>query len=124
MYFESNIMKKILVAEDTDSNFLLLSIILRKEYEVIRAVNGEEAISKFKEVNPDMILMDIKMPIMDGLTATKEIRKIDTNIPIIALTANAYDSDKEKAYEAGCNNYMAKPIMTNKLREMISSYFN
>ena len=64
------------------------------------------------------------MPIMDGLTATKEIRKIDTNIPIIALTANAYDSDKEKAYEAGCNNYMAKPIMTNKLREMISSYFN
>ncbi len=117
-------MKKILVAEDTDSNFLLLSIILRKEYEVIRAVNGEEAISKFKEVNPDMILMDIKMPIMDGLTATKEIRKIDTNIPIIALTANAYDSDKEKAYEAGCNNYMAKPIMTNKLREMISSYFN
>ena len=117
-------MKKILVAEDTDSNFLLLSIILRKEYEVIRAVNGEEAISKFKEVNPDMILMDIKMPIMDGLIATKEIRKIDTNIPIIALTANAYDSDKEKAYEAGCNNYMAKPIMTNKLREMISSYFN
>ena len=117
-------MKKILVAEDTDSKFLLLSIILRKEYEVIRAVNGEEAISKFKEVNPDMILMDIKMPIMDGLTATKEIRKIDTNIPIIALTANAYDSDKEKAYEAGCNNYMAKPIMTNKLREMISSYFN
>ena len=117
-------MKKILVAEDTDSNFLLLSIILRKEYEVIRAVNGEEAISKFKEVNPDMILMDIKMPIMDGLTATKEIRKIDTNIPIIALTANPYDSDKEKAYEAGCNNYMAKPIMTNKLREMISSYFN
>lgn len=117
-------MKKILVAEDTDSNFLLLSIILRKEYEVIRAVNGEEVISKFKEVNPDMILMDIKMPIMDGLTATKEIRKIDTNIPIIALTANAYDSDKEKAYEAGCNNYMAKPIMTNKLREMISSYFN
>ena len=117
-------MKKILVAEDTDSNFLLLSIILRKEYEVIRAVNGEEAISKFKEVNPDMILMDINMPIMDGLIATKEIRKIDTNIPIIALTANAYDSDKEKAYEAGCNNYMAKPIMTNKLREMISSYFN
>ena len=117
-------MKKILVAEDTDSNFLLLSIILRKEYEVIRAVNGEEAISKFKEVNPDMILMDIKMPIMDGLTASMEIRKIDTNIPIIALTANAYDSDKEKAYEAGCNNYMAKPIMTNKLREMISSYFN
>ena len=116
-------MKKILVAEDTDSNFLLLSIILRKEYNVVRAVNGEEAIKMYKEENPDMILMDIKMPIMDGLTATMEIRKIDKNIPIIALTANAYDSDREKAYEAGCNNYMAKPIMTNKLREMVSSYF-
>ena len=116
-------MKKILVAEDTDSNFLLLSIILRKEYVVVRALNGEEAISKYKEENPDMILMDIKMPIMDGLTATMEIRRIDKNIPIIALTANAYDSDREKAYEAGCNNYMAKPIMTNKLREMITSYF-
>ncbi len=117
-------MKKILVAEDTDSNYLLLSIILRKEYEVIRALNGEEAITKYTEINPDMILMDIKMPIMDGLTATKEIRKINKEIPIIALTANAYDSDRDKAYEAGCNNYMAKPIITNKLREMISSYLD
>lgn len=115
-------MKKILVAEDTESNFLLLSIILRKEYEVLRAHNGEEAVEICREAKPDMILMDIKMPVMDGLVATKEIRTFNPNIVIIALTANAYDSDREKAYEAGCNNYMAKPVMAGKLREMIKEY--
>lgn len=64
-------MKKILVAEDTESNYLLLSIILRKEYEVHRAHDGQEAIEKFESCRPDMILMDIKMPVMDGLEATK-----------------------------------------------------
>lgn len=115
-------MKKILVAEDTESNYLLLSIILRKEYEVFRAYNGEEAIALCREQDPDMVLMDIKMPVMDGLEATRQIRKFNPNIVIIALTANAYDSDREKAYEAGCNNYMAKPVVANKLREMIKEY--
>ncbi|MGL4852018.1 MAG: response regulator [Phocaeicola sp.] len=115
-------MKKILIAEDTDSNFLLLSIILRKEYEVIRALNGQEAVEMHKEQKADLILMDIKMPLMNGLDATKAIREFDKEITIVALTANAYDSDREKAYEAGCNNYMSKPIMTNKLREMIKGY--
>ena len=107
-------MKKILVAEDTESNFLLLSIILRRDYEILRAFNGAE--------HPDLILMDIKMPVMDGLEATKVIRTFNEEIVIIALTANAYDSDREKAYLAGCNNYMAKPVMAAKLREMIHSY--
>lgn len=115
-------MKKILVAEDTESNFLLLSIILRKQYEVLRAYNGEEAIILCREEKPDLILMDIKMPIMDGLEATKQIRRFNTQITIIALTANAYDSDREKAYEAGCNDYMAKPVVASKLREMIEHY--
>lgn len=115
-------MKKILVAEDTESNFLLLSIILRKEYEILRAHNGEEAVSVCREAKPDMVLMDIKMPVMDGLEATKQIRTFDAAIVIIALTANAYDSDREKAFEAGCNDYMSKPVMAPKLREMISHY--
>ena len=92
-------MKKILVAEDTESNYLLLSIILRKEYEVYRAHDGQEAIEKFEGCRPDMILMDIKMPVMDGLSAAKNIRAMKRDdsmrIPIMAMTANAYDEDKK-----------------------------
>ena len=116
-------MKKILVAEDTESNYLLLSIILRKEYEVYRAHDGQEAIEKFEGCRPDMILMDMKMPNLNGLDATKIIRELSPGIPIIALTANAYDSDRDKAFEAGCDDYMAKPIMAPALREMIEKYF-
>ena len=86
-------MKKILVAEDTESNFLLLSIILRKDYEILRAFNGAEAVEICRAEHPDLILMDIKMPVMDGLEATKVIRTFNEEIVIIALTANAYDSD-------------------------------
>lgn len=95
-------MKKILVAEDTESNFLLLSIILRRDYEILRAYNGEEAVEICRVDQPDLILMDIKMPVMDGLEATKNIRTFNKDIVIVALTANAYDSDREKAYLAGC----------------------
>ena len=112
--------KKILVAEDTDSNFLLVSIILRKEYTVLRAYNGIEATDVYKKEQPDLIL--IKMPEMDGLEASRAIRDIDPEIPIIALTANAFDSDKQKAIDAGCNDYMAKPIVVGQLTAMIKKY--
>ena len=82
-------MKKILVAEDTESNFLLLSIILRRDYEILRAFNGAEAVEICRAEHPDLILMDIKMPVMDGLEATKVIRTFNEEIVIIALTANA-----------------------------------
>ena len=115
-------MKTILIAEDTDSNYLLLTIILRKKFNLIRAVNGQETIELFKEKKPDIILMDIKMPVMDGLCATREIRKDDAEIPIIALTANAFDSDRQKSFDAGCSDYMAKPIIAADLLEMIKKY--
>jgi CheY-like chemotaxis protein len=115
-------MKKILIAEDTDSNYLLLSIILRKDYELSRALTGTEAVKLFAEWKPDLILMDIKMPDMDGLEATRIIRRTDVDIPIVALTANAYDSDREKSLEAGCNSYMAKPVNATKLREMLTAF--
>lgn len=117
-------MKKILIAEDTDSNFLLLSIILRKEYEIIRAYNGLEAVEMCRSELPDLILMDFKMPLMDGLQATREIRKFNKDIVVIALTANAYDSDREHAYDAGCNDYMSKPVAPNELRSKLRSYFD
>ncbi len=115
-------MKTILIAEDTDSNYLLLNIILRKKYNLIRAFDGEEAVRLFQANRPDIILMDMKMPVMDGLAATREIRKEDQNITIIALTANAFDSDRQKSIDAGCTDYMAKPIIASELLELIGRY--
>nr|WP_255490090.1 response regulator [Bacteroides sp. 214] len=112
----------ILVAEDTDSNFFLLTSIIRDKYKLIRAYNGLEAIEMYKTEKPDLILMDVSMPEMDGLTATREIRKTDWEIPIIAVTAFAFDSDKKKAIDAGCNDYMSKPIKAGYLLEKIAEY--
>lgn len=115
-------MKRILIAEDTDSNYLLLSIILRKEYEIIRAMNGKEAVDICRNDRPDLVLMDFKMPVMDGLEATRQIRSFDRDLPIIALTANAYDSDREHAFEAGCDDYMSKPVSAVALRELLTRF--
>lgn len=115
-------MKTILIAEDTDSNYLLLSIILRKKFQLVRALNGKEAIDLFLKERPELILMDLKMPVMDGLEATRTIRRMDANIPIIALTANAFDSDRQKSIEAGCSDYMSKPIIASELIMMVGKY--
>lgn len=115
-------MKTILVAEDTDSNYLLLNIVLRKKYNLLRAMDGKQAVEMYHECKPDLILMDIKMPVMDGLEATCEIRKTDSDIAIIALTANAFDSDRQKALAAGCSDYMAKPIIAADLLGLMERY--
>ena len=73
-------------------------------------MNGEQAVAMVKEYKIDLLLMDMKMPVMDGLTATAEIRKFDTNIPIVALTAHAFESDKVAALKSGCNDYLVKPV--------------
>ncbi|GAB1360266.1 ATP-binding protein [Porphyromonadaceae bacterium] len=109
----------ILVAEDTDSNYLLISTFLRDQYQMIRARNGIEAIQLYSTHSPKLILMDIKMPQMNGLEAIGHIREVDKNIPIIVLTAFAYDDDKTKALEAGANLYLAKPLNQKELKEGI-----
>ncbi len=109
----------LLIAEDTDSNYLLLSLMLKKEYEVIRAGNGEEAVRLCEQVQPDAVLMDIQMPVMDGLKATRQIRGNGSQVPIIAVTAYAYDRDRQKALEAGCNEYLAKPLTGDTLRQTL-----
>ena len=103
-------MKRILVAEDNDSNYLLMTFILKGHYEFLRASDGQEAVDKASTEHPDLILMDLKMPRMDGLTATKQIKGMLPNLPIVALTANAFDTDRHKAMEAGCDAFLAKPV--------------
>lgn len=114
--------KVILIAEDVNSNFLLLKAMIGKEYDLVRAVNGKEAIELNKTVHPDLILMDIKMPEMDGLEATRIIRQEDKNIPIIALTAFAFESDKAEAFAAGCNDFLTKPVSIEQLKKALGKY--
>lgn len=114
----------ILVAEDTESNYLLISTILKKEYILIRARNGVEAIKLFEQMNPDIILMDIKMPEMNGIEATRIIRKSNQTVPIIAITAFAFDQDKQRALDAGCTDYIAKPIHAETLKKRLIELIN
>ena len=108
---------KLLVAEDNESNFLLVMTILKRDYQIIHALDGLEAIQKYRQYSPDAILMDLKMPNMDGLEATREIRKLNTCIPIIVVSAFAFDSDKQEASAAGCTDYLTKPIDARLLKE-------
>lgn len=112
----------ILIAEDTDSNFDLLNAILGKTYKLIRARDGMEAVTLFDEVAPDLILMDIKMPNLDGLEATKIIRELSAHVPIIAQSAYAYEHDRKAAQEAGCNDFLSKPISQTKLKETLKKW--
>lgn len=112
----------ILIAEDTDSNYELLKVILGKEYQLERALDGMEAVTLFEKVKPDLILMDIKMSNLDGLEATKIIRELSATVPIIIQSAYAFEHDRKKAEEAGSTDFIAKPIAQSKLREMIKKY--
>lgn len=111
----------ILVAEDNASNYKLVETILGKEYDLIHAWDGLEAVELFKKCNPQLILMDINMPQMNGYEATREIRKLSTSVPIVALTAYAYASDAQKTHEAGMDAYMSKPINAKQLKDMVSN---
>lgn len=115
-------MKKILVAEDNDSNWMLMTYVLKRNYEPVRACNGEEAVKMALTGEYALIIMDLKMPVMDGLEATRQIKQVMPDLPIIALTANAFDSDRQAAFEAGCDNFMSKPVGAENCLKLIASY--
>ena len=114
----------ILVAEDDDSNFKLIKAIIGKKCDIEWAKNGEEMVQLFQEhqYSASAILMDIKMPLMNGLEATKIIRESNTEIPIIMQTAYAFSSDKENAMKAGATEVLVKPITLSILRTTLSKY--
>lgn len=119
--------KKILLVEDNEMNRDMLSRrLMRKGYEVVLAVDGNDGVAKAQSENPDLILMDMSLPVLDGWEATKLLKTFPvTNvIPIIALTAHAMAGDREKAIEAGCDDYDTKPIELPRLLEKMEKLLN
>lgn len=113
---------KILVVEDNDRNRRLLKILLKaRGYEVVEASTGKEAMDYLDSQHPDLILMDIQLPNVDGLALTKQIKGNDKtkDIPIIAVTAYAMKGDKERILDSGCDAYVSKPIDTQELPKII-----
>ena len=115
-------MKTILVAEDNDSNYILMTYILKHDYAFQRAKNGQEAVDMVRSGHFDLVLMDMKMPVMDGLQATKAIKELSPELPVIALTANAFESDRQLALGAGCNDFLSKPVNSAKCLETIAKF--
>jgi CheY-like chemotaxis protein len=118
-------MKKILLVEDNETNMYLFSRILRKGgYEVIPATHGEEGVRMAAKEKPDLILMDIQLPDMDGLEATKRIRDSEAGgeVPIVALTSYAMAGDRKKALAAGCTGSIEKPINPDTFLAEIEKY--
>jgi len=115
-------MKTILVVEDEDSNYELVKIVLQKRYRLLRAHNGIEAVQMNEDEHPALILMDIRMPGMNGLDATRIIKEVSHDTPIIALSAYAFDEDIRQAKAAGCDEFMSKPFRVENLIEMVRKY--
>lgn len=117
-------MPKILLVEDNELNRDMLSRRLaRKGYEVVCALDGGEGVSMAASENPDLILMDMSLPVMDGWEATRQLKSQDATkaFPIIALTAHAMEGDKQKALAAGCDDYDTKPVDLKRLLGKIES---
>jgi CheY-like chemotaxis protein len=116
---------RILVVEDNRDNMTLIVDVLDSlEYDVIKATDGEQGVSLATREQPDLILMDLSLPLKDGWTATREIKSNDAGqkIPVIALTAHAMAGDREKALAAGCDDYLTKPIDLLQLDQLLKKY--
>ncbi|MCH5247958.1 MAG: response regulator [Muribaculaceae bacterium] len=114
----------LLVAEDNPSNYILLETILAPYFNLVHAWNGIQAVDYYRQHRPDLILMDISMPMKDGYQATFDIRKVNKKIPIVAVTAYAFASDKEKILRSGFDSYISKPIDSEKLLHEINTFLN
>lgn len=112
----------ILVAEDEDNNYELVKVVLSKRYRLLRAHNGIEAVTFCEDEHPDLILMDIRMPEMDGLDATRIIKEVNPDVPIIALSAYAFEENIREAQAAGCNGFLSKPFRMEDLLDKIHNY--
>ena len=118
---------KILVVEDSPLNMELVTDILEVNgYEVLQAIEAQTGIDMAVRIHPDLILMDVQLPGMDGLTAIKFLKgdSRTSTIPVVALTAHAMVGDQEKAEAAGCNGYIVKPIDTRQFPKMVASFLN
>ena len=117
-------MPKVLIVEDNEMNRDMLSRRLgRKGYDLVMAMDGEEGVRMTHSENPDIVLMDMSLPVIDGWEATKRLKAdaATQNIPVIALTAHAMSGDREKALEAGCDDYDTKPIELPRLLEKMEA---
>ena len=114
--------KKVLVAEDEESNYQLLRSVLGHRYILLRALNGIDAVTQQEEENPDLILMDIRMPEMNGLDATRIIKEVASDVPIIALSAYAFEEDISAGKAAGCDDFLAKPFQIEELIDTIERH--
>lgn len=117
-------MKKILIVEDVELNVDLLVQLLEDEYELVTAKNGATGVEMAIRERPDLILMDMSLPVMDGWEATRRIKANDDlkHIPIIALTAHAMTGDEEKVLAAGCDGYITKPLDDDLLFEKLDQF--
>lgn len=117
-------MKKILIVEDVELNLDLLTQLLEDEYELVTAEDGVQGVALAEQEQPDLILMDISLPVLDGYEATRRIKANPalTHIPVIALTAHVMSGDLERALAAGCDDYLAKPLNDTLLFEKLD-YF-
>jgi two-component system, cell cycle response regulator DivK len=115
-------MKTILIVEDIDINIDLLSQILEEDYNLLVAKDGQQGVLSTRQNNPDLVLMDISLPVMDGYEAARTIRKDFQSLPIIGLSAHAMQGDAEKAKAAGCNDYLTKPVDEDLLLKLLKRY--
>jgi two-component system cell cycle response regulator DivK len=115
-------MKTILIVEDIELNIDLLIQILEEDYELIIARDGAQGVTLTEQNHPDLVLMDISLPLMDGYEATRKIRKTFETLPIIGLSAHAMHGDDEKAMAAGCTDYLTKPVDEDLLLRKIKEY--